>query len=123
MKTARWVTGTGSVVLFVFGILHGSRYGAIEGMIRTSGLKEPLDGILRASWLGFSCEQMAIAVIALVASRMERGGRIVLLCGALMAVHGVLLFHFLGLFIGTYVSVIITLLFLIGGWLQSREAA
>jgi hypothetical protein len=123
MKTARWLTGIGSVILFVFGILHGIKFGTLQGMIQANGVKAPLDGIVKASWLGFSVKMMALAVTAFVASAMERGGRIVLICAVTMALDGGLLFYFLGPFIGVYMAVVVTALFLAGGLMQSKQAA
>ena len=84
MKTGRWLTGIGSVILFLTGIGHGSRIADVQKMIVDSGMKAPLDAILKGCWLAFSGEMVAIAVIAVVASRLERGGSIVLICAATM---------------------------------------
>ena len=109
---------------FVFdGIGHGTKFAQLQGMIQASSFKAPLDGIVRACWLVFSGEMVAIAVIAVVASGMERGGRIVLICAATMILDGVLLFRFLGPFIGVYVTVAVAILFLAGGWMQAKAAA
>jgi hypothetical protein len=123
MKTGRWLTGIGSVILFVFGILHGTKFGMLEGMIQANGVKAPLDGIIRTSWLGFSKEMMALAVIAFVASGIARAGWIVILCAITMAANGVLLFHFLGPFIGVYMAIVVTALYAVGGWMQLRQPA
>ena len=123
MRTGRWLTWMGSVILFLTGIGHGAKFGQLQGMIQASNFKAPLDGIVRACWLVFSGEMVAIAVIAVVASGMERGGRIVLICAATMILDGVLLFRFLGPFIGVYVTVAVAILFLAGGWMQTKAAA
>lgn len=123
MKTGRWLTWIGSVILFLTGIGHGTKFAQLQGMIQASSFKAPLDGIVRACWLVFSGEMVAIAVIAVVASGMERGGRIVLICAATMILDGVLLFRFLGPFIGVYVTVAVAILFLAGGWMQAKAAA
>lgn len=123
MKTGRWLTWIGSLILFLTGIGHGAKFGQLQGMIQASGLKAPLDGIVRACWLTFSSEMVAIAVIATVASGIERGGRIVLICAATMILNGALLFHYLGLFIGVYATLAVALLFLAGGLLQGKQTA
>lgn len=123
MKAARWCTGIGSLILFVFGILHGAKFGMLQEMIQASAVKPPLDGIVRASWFIFSVEMVMIAVVAFVASGIERGGRIVVLSGVIMGANGVLLFHFLGPFIGVYAVSIVTILYLAGGWMQGGKAA
>src|SRR5579859_4987310 len=120
MRTGRWLTWMGSVILFLTGIGHGTKFAQLQGMIQASSFKAPLDGIVRACWLVFSGEMVAIAVVA---SGMERGGRIVLICAATMILDGVLLFRFLGPFIGVYVTVAVAILFLAGGWMQTKAAA
>jgi hypothetical protein len=123
MKMGRWLTWIGSVILFLTGLGHGAKFAQLQGMIQASIIKAPLDGIMRACWLVFSGEMVALAVIAMVASGMERGGRIVLICAATMILDGALLFHFLGPFIGVYVTVAVAILFLAGGWMQAKAAA
>jgi len=122
MRTGRWLTWIGSVVLFLTGLGHGAKFSQLQGMIQASNIKAPLDGIVRGCWLVFSGEMVALAVIAVVASGMERGGRIVLICAAAMILDGALLFRFLGPFIGVYVTLAVAILFLAGGWMQAKAA-
>jgi hypothetical protein len=123
MKTGRWMTGIGSVVLFLTGIGHETLVVQVQKMIVENGIEAPMDAILKASWLAFGGEMVALAVISMVASLMAGGGRIILFCAATMIVNAVLLFHFMGPFFGVYVSVVVGLLFLAGGWLQSKQTA
>jgi hypothetical protein len=123
MAAARWCTGIGSVILGVFGIGHGTRLVQVEEMMAAGGVKAPLDGLVKASWLIFSVEMIVVAVIAFVASRVERGGAIVLLCAAMNAANALLVWHFFGLFIGVYAVSIVAMLYLVGGLLQRSGAA
>ena len=123
MKMGRWVTGIGSVILFLTGIGHGTRIGQLQTMIAESGMKAPLHAILKGCWLVFSGEMVALAVIAVVASRLERGGSIVLICAATMIANAALLLHFVGLFFGVYISAVVALFFLAGGLMQTKQAA
>ena len=123
MKTGRWLTGIGSIVLLLTGIGHGFRIADVQKMIVDSGMKAPLDVILKACWLAFSGEMVALAVIAMVASGMAGGGRIVLICAATMIVNAVLLLHFVGPAFPVYVSATVAVLLLAGGLLQSKPAA
>jgi hypothetical protein len=122
MKTGRWFTGIGSVVLFLVGIGHGTRIVQLQKMIVDSGMKAPLDAILKGCWLVFSGEMVALAVIAMVGSAMAGGGRFVLICAATMIVNAGLLLHFVGPFFGVYVSAVVALLFLAGGLMQAKQA-
>ena len=121
MKLARWFTGIGSLVLFLVGIGHGLKRKAVEAMIPASGLHGPLEGILKGCWLVFSGEMVALAVIAVVASRMLGGGRIVLVCGLTMAFNAALLFHFVGAALPIYITMFVMLMWLIGGSLQGKS--
>jgi len=123
MKTGRWLTGIGSLILFLTGIGHGFRIADLQKMILESGMKAPLDVILKGCWLVFSGEMVALAVIAVVASRLERGASIVLICAAAMIANAVLLLHFMGPFFGVYVSAVVALFYLAGGGLQSKQTA
>jgi hypothetical protein len=121
MKIARWFTGIGSLVIFVVGILHGLKIKDIDAMIPASGLHGPLEGILKGCWLVFSGEMVALAVIALVTSRMQGGGRIVLVCGLTMAFNAALLFHFVGAATPIYITMFVMLMWLLGGSLQGKS--
>ena len=123
MKTGRWLTGIGSILLLLTGIGHGIRIVDLQKMIADSGMKAPLDVILKGCWLAFSGEMVALAVIAMVASGMAGGGRIVLICAATMMVNAALLFHFVGPSFPVYVSLTVAVLLLAGGWIQSKQAA
>lgn len=123
MKTGRWLTWLGSLLLFLTGIGHGMKLGTVQGMIAENGVKMPLAGMMRACWLAFSGEMVALAVIAVLASVMARGGRFVLICGLTMVFNAELLLHFLGPFIGVYISAVVAALYLAGGFLQTIQAA
>ena len=117
------MTGIGSIVLLLTGIGHGIRIVDVQKMIADSGMKPPLDLILKACWLAFSGEMVALAVIATVSSGMAGGGRIVLLCAATMIVNAALLLHFVGPSFPVYVSATVAVFFLAGGWMQSKPVA
>lgn len=123
MKTARLLTLLGSLVLFADAIFHGLGYFQVTSALAMETLRRPqLAAIFKACWLAFSILMAALALIALVARSLERGGPIVLLCAAANAINGFLLFHFLGLFIGVYLVSIVTVLFFAGGYLQVRAS-
>ena len=123
MKTGRWLTGIGSIVLLLTGIGHGIRIVDVQRMIVDGGMKAPLDVILKGCWLAFSGEMVALAVIAMVASGMAGGGRIVLICAATMIVNAALLLYFVGPAFPVYVSLTVAVFLLAGGLMQSKPAA
>ncbi len=123
MKNARLFTSLGSLVLFGSALFHASGYIPLVRRIQSSAMQPPMDGILKASWLTFSVQFLALAVIAFLARDAERGGRMILLCAAFIALDAIILLYFLGPFIGLYLLSIVTVLFLIGGWLQTKQPA
>jgi hypothetical protein len=123
MKLGRWLTGIGGVILLLTGLGHGAKLGQLDAMIQQAGLKAPLDAILRGCWLTLSGEMVAVGVLAILASRMDKGARIVLICAAAMIFNAGVLLHFVGPFIGVYLTATVAVLFLAGGWMQSKQAA
>lgn len=123
MKSARLFTTLGSIVLFGSALFHASGYIRISQGIHSAGIQPPMDAILKASWLTFSVQFLALAVIAFLARDAERGGRVVLLCAAFIALDDLICLYFLGPFIGVYLLSTVTVLFLIGGWLQAKQPA
>lgn len=123
MKAARWVTGSGSLLLFIVGVVHEMAIGKLDRMIAQSGLKPPASEIFRACWLLFGGEMMALAVIAWVASRVARGAGVVLVCGLAMLGNAAILLKYLGSSIQLYVTLAFAVIFLTGAWMQSKASA
>ena len=123
MKAARWFTWIGSIVLFATAILHMAKFSHVEGLLQANAVGSSVAGIVKALWLIFAAEGIGVAIIALLASTIERGGRILIMCGLIMAVNAVLLVKFLGLFVGVYVAIFVMLMFLAGGFLMGRQTA
>ncbi len=93
--------------------------------MHVSGIGPPFDLLLKACWWTVSAEFVSLGIIALLAHRMEHGGRkqgarIVLLCAATSGATAGILWDFLGLFAGVYLLTAATALLLVGGWLQRR---
>lgn len=122
MKAARWITGVGSFVLLASAIFHATGYGRLVRRIEANGVPFPLDGILKSTWLTFSV-QLVLAVIAFLASKSEKGQRVVLLCAVSTGLTSLILFHFLGLFAGVYLTAAVALFFLLGGVMQAKQTA
>lgn len=123
MKIARWLTGIGSLVIFLVGIGHGLKLKDIDAMIPASGLHGPLEGILKGCWLVFSGEMVGLGVITSLASFMPGGSRIVLLSAITMGFNAALLIHFVGVAKPIYITLFVTVMWLAGGLLQSRQTA
>jgi hypothetical protein len=118
MKSARWFTGAGSVLLFAAAIFHSTGYFPLVKRIEAKAVPYPLDGILKSTWVTFSVQLMVLTVIAFVASRSERGGW---MCAASTGLACLILLRFLGPFIGVYLTLVVVLLLVIGGWMQLKQ--
>ena len=117
MRIARWLIVAGSLVLFLTALLHGSGYAEISRVVEKSDMKSFLIDVFKALWLMFSIHLLVLSAIFIVASQTPKGRRLVLICTLIPAFDTLLLFHFVGVFIGTVALAVATLLFLVGGLL------
>jgi len=123
VKIARWLIVAGSVVLFLTALLHGSGYLQVSRVLKTSDMKPFLTGGFKALWLMFSIHVLVLGAVFIAASRIPKGRELVLLCTLIPACDTILLFHFVGVFIGTIALAVATLLFLSGGLLLPQGEA
>ena len=117
MKIARGLIAAGSVVLFLTALLHGSAYGQVSRVLEKSGMGPFLTGGFKALWLILSIHLVLLSAVFMVASWTPKGRRLVLLCTLIPALDTVVLYHFVGVFIGAIALAVATLLFLVGGLL------
>ncbi len=120
VRIARWLILAGSVVLFLTALLHGSGYVQISRVLEKSSMIPFVTSGFKALWLIFSVHLVVLSAIFIVASLTPNGRRLVLLCTLIPACDTVLLFHFVGVFIGTVALAVATLLFLAGGLLLPK---
>jgi len=123
VRIARWLIVAGSLVLFLTALLHGSGYAEISRVVEKSDMKPFLIGGFKALWLMFSIHLLVLSAIFIVTSQTPKGRRLVLLCTLIPAFDTMLLFHFVGVFIGTVALAVATLLFLVGGFLLPEGEA
>ena len=123
MKIARWLIVAGSVVMFLTALLHGSGYVQVSRVVEKSAMKPFLVGGFKALWLMFSIHLLVLSAVFIVASQTPKGKRLVLLCTLIPAFDTILLFHFVGVFIGTIALAVATLLFLAGWFLLPQGEA
>jgi hypothetical protein len=123
VKIGRWLIVAGSVVLFLTALLHGSGYLQVSRVLETSDMKPFLTGGFKALWLMFSIHVLVLGAVFIAASRSPKGRGLVLLCTLIPACDTILLFHFVGVFIGTIALAVATLLFLSGGLLLPQGEA
>jgi len=123
VKIARWLIVAGSAVLFLTALLHGSGYVQVSPWVEKSAMTPFLVGGFKALWLMFSIHLLVLSAAFIVASQTPKGKRLVLLCTLIPAFDTILLFHFVGVFIGTVALAVATLLFLAGWFLLPQGEA
>jgi hypothetical protein len=121
VKLARWLILLGSVVLFCGALLHLVGYRFLVPVVANTGIDPKVLGALKCVWLVFSV-QILILSPALVWISRRPGGRSVLLYLALMPlIDGILMYYFVGSFIGSNIVAVGTVLLLVGGWLLPHD--
>jgi len=103
------------VILFATALLHGWGYPKLSAEIAGSNAKPLVVSTFKALWLVFSAHLIVLSLIFVAASRIPGGKRIVLVGLLIPAFDVVLLFHFLGLFVGTIAVALAGVLLLAGG--------
>lgn len=117
MKIARSLIVAGAVVLFLTALLHGSGYFKVAAVIESSGMLPLVVHGFKALWFMWSFHLILLSAIFIAVSRTSKAKPLVLLCTLIPAGDTLLMFHFVGMFIGTISVAIATLLFLAGGLL------
>jgi hypothetical protein len=115
VKTARGLIIAASVILFATALLHGWGYPKVSAEIAGSNARPLLVSAFKALWLVYSAHLIVLSLIFVAASRTPGGKRIVLIGLLIPALEVVLLFHFLGLFVGTIAVALAGVLLLAGG--------
>ena len=71
--------------------------------------------VFKALWWSLSVPGIVLCPVIIWASRMPGGRGLVLLCTVIPAATGILLFCYLGWFIGSIIFSVVTVLLLVGG--------
>jgi hypothetical protein len=122
MKAARGLILIGSLLMLFGAVLHIYGYTfAMPRMAATNAGPEILK-VFKALWWSFSVTGVVLCPIIIWASRLPAGRGLVLLCTVIPAVTSVLMFCFLGVFIGSIIFSIATLLLLAGGLMLPGSA-
>ena len=78
--------------------------------------------MFKALWWSFSVTGIVLCPVIIWASRLPAGRGLVLLCTVIPAVTSVLMFCFLGVFIGSIIYSLATVLLLVGGLMLPGSA-
>jgi len=121
MTLARWLILLGSIIMFVGALLHivGGSLGVFPVLVK-AGVGPLVVGAVKCVWLDFSAHGVLLAP-ALVWISSRQGTRSLLFYLALIPlVDAILMYHFVGFFIGFYIVSASAFLLLAGAWLMPR---
>jgi len=121
MKRAQYLIIAGSIMLFCTAFLHASGYSGVANAIAATGAKPFLVSAVKGLWLMFSAHLIILSLVFVVASRNSGGKWTVLACTLMPVFDTLLLLRFVGVFPGSILLAIATVLFLIGGLLFPRS--
>jgi hypothetical protein len=115
LKLARWLILIGSLLLLFGAILHLYGYTFIMPRIAATDAGPEILNVFKALWWSLSVPGIVLCPLIIWVSRLPNGRGLVLLCTIIPAATGILLFLFLGWFIGSIIFGIATVLLLAGG--------
>jgi hypothetical protein len=122
VKLARWLILLGSVVLFCGALLHLIGFKFVVPAIANTGMDAKLVGALKCVWLVFSVELLVLSPALVWISRRPGGRGLLFYLALIPLIDGVLMYYFVGSFIGSNIVAAGTVLLLVGGWLLPHAA-
>lgn len=117
MKIARLLVMIGSLLLLFGSILHLYGYTFVMPRVAATNAGPEILNVFKALWWSLSVPGIVLCPVIIWASRLPGGRGIVLLCTAIPAAIGILMFCFLGVFIGSIIFCVATLFLLVGGFM------
>jgi hypothetical protein len=115
LKLARPLIVIGSLLLLFGATLHLYGYTFVMPRVAATNAGPEIVNVFKALWWGFSVPGIVLCPLLIWASRLPNGRGLVLLCTVIPAATGILLFCFLGWFIGSIIFSVATVLLLVGG--------
>jgi hypothetical protein len=124
MTLPRWLILLGSIVLFAAGLMHviGGFSFLIPALVK-AGIDVRLLSAVKCVWLVFTVELVILTPAFVWVSRRSGGRSLLLYLALIPVIDGVLMYYFVGPFIGSNMVAGGTLLLLIGAWLLPRGNA
>lgn len=123
MKTARWLIIAASVILFATALFHASGYNSVARAIEASNAKPFLISAVKGLWLMFSIHLIILSLVLIALSRGLQAKRLVLLCALFPAADTAILLVFAGVFAGTIMLAVASLLLIAGGLLLPQASS
>lgn len=123
MTPARWLILLGCIVLFCGGLMHLIGYHLLVPTIAKAGVDASVLGALKAVWLAFSVQFLVLSPAIAWISRRPGTRSLLLYLTLIPVIDAILMYHFVGPFIGAHIVAVGSVLLVAGGWLLPRGAA
>jgi len=123
VKSARLLILLGSIVLFLGGLAHALGYVKLFPMIAASNLRPDLVSALRCVWLVFSAHALLLSPALVWISRRPGTRSLLRYLMLIPLVDALLMYHFVGFFLGFYMLATATVLLTAGAWLMPASEA
>lgn len=121
MSLARWLILLGAIVLFLGSIAHMVGYTFFIPVLIQNNLSTKYVNAIRAVWLVFSLHMILLSIGIVWLSRISGSRRLVLFFALIPTIDAIVMFHFVGLFLGFYMVAVAAVLLLAGAWLMPRD--
>ena len=123
MSLARWLILFGAIVLFLGAIAHMIGYTFFIPALIQNNLATKYVNAVRAVWLVFSLHMVLLSIGIVWLSRFPGSRRLVLFFALIPTIDSIIMFHFVGFFLGFHMVGAAALLLLAGAWLMPRDYA
>ena len=122
MKLARLLILLGSIVMFVGALLHivGGSLGVFPVLVK-AGVAPLVAGAVKCVWLVVSAHGVLLAPALVWISRLPGTRSLLRYLALIPLVDAVLMFRFVGLFVGFYMVAACALLLSAGAWLMPSD--
>ncbi len=118
MKFGRCLVIAGGVILLIGGLLHSYGYHFLEPKLTAVlGTTPELLGVVKALWWAFAVEFVILGVVVIWAARLPLGRAVILICALIPGITSILMFRYIGIFIGS-VTIALASLLIFGGALM-----
>jgi len=124
MTLPRWLILLASIILFCGGLLHLiGGYKFMMPALVNAGVDPTLVGAVKAVWLAFSVQFWFLSPALVWISRRSAARSLLLYLALIPVIDAVLMYYYVGPFIGAHVVSVGAILLLLGAWLLPRDEA
>lgn len=117
MTLARWLILFGCIILFCSGLVHLLGYPHLFPVLAATRLDPGLIGALLALWASFSIQFLVLSPAMFWISRRPHPRNLLLFLSLIPVANAILMYHFVGPFIGSYLVSAGALLVVVGALL------